>query len=173
MYICFSSSCQHWACAPILGPCSEELPEPQCLRFSSKGFSVAAIPYVRNKIMGILKLASLAACQHYQISGRDGLANMICILSHVSDTWEVAVYWRAIGIPLSSCLSMKFAHHNENELQNWKKRGCLAAWQFMYSSVAALWWVSAPVALQYAFQTLWRAWKGSSISPRRSSQELV
>lgn len=139
--------------------------ESQCLRFSSNGFLVSAILYVQNKTMGILKLASLAVCQHYHISVRDGLANLICILSHVPDTWEVAVYWRAISIPLSSCLSIKFAHHNENELQNWKKRGCLAAWQCLCSSVAALWWVSAPMAQQYAFQTFWRAWKGSSISP--------
>lgn len=50
-------------------------------------------------------------------------------------------------------------------LQNWKKRGCLAERQFLCSSIAALWWVSAPLALQHAFQTLWRAWNGSSISP--------
>ena len=59
------------------------------------------MPYIQNKITGISKLLSLAACQHYWISGRDSFANLIHILSHVSDTWEVAVYWRTINIPLS------------------------------------------------------------------------
>lgn len=65
--------------------------------------------------MGILKLSSLAVWQHYQISRRDGPANLMWILSHTPDTYEVALYWRAIGNPLSLCPSGRFAHHNESE----------------------------------------------------------
>lgn len=169
MYICFSSSCQCSACALILGQYSEELLKAQCWRFSSKGFLVPAIPCVQNKIMGIEKLASVAACQHSRISGRDVLANLICILSHVSDTCEVALYWRAISIPLSSCLSMKFAHHNENELQNWKKRGCLAVWKFLCSCVAVLWWVSAPLHCSMPFR-LFKG-HGRAAAPHQALQE--
>lgn len=57
----------------------------------------------------------------------DGPANLIWILSHTSDTCEVALSWRAISNPPSSCPSEKFAHHNENYLQTWKKREWLGS----------------------------------------------
>lgn len=72
----------------------------------------------------------------------------------MSDIWEVVVYYRAVSIPLLSCLSQKFVHHYKNELQNWKRKGCLAAQEILCFSDVTLKWVAAPVALQYDIQSL-------------------
>lgn len=124
MHICFSSSCWHWACALILGLCSEKL-LVSVFKIRVRRFLGLYNSLCPKQNHGDTEIV-ISCCSAAQSDFRQRWPSQpeLDFVSHI-DSYNVALYWRAIGNPLSSCPSAKFTHHNENELQTWKKRGWL------------------------------------------------